>query len=56
MGTAIHAPSMPNSEGNRSKEPTINTRVLKKESSAEIFPLPKAVNSAERKMLIPIKI
>ena len=54
IGTASHTPLIPNSIGKAKIHITTNTKVLKNERIAEIFPLESEVKSAELNKLIPI--
>ena len=55
-GTASHTPSTFQNNGNIRIEPTTNTKVLRNDIIADIFPLESDVNKAEANMLNPIKI
>lgn len=54
IGTAIHTPVMPNISGRISRHIVISPKVRKKEITADIVPLDKAVNAAETNILIPL--
>ena len=55
-GTANHTPSSPTICGKSKIIATKNKKVLVKEIIADAFPSESAVNNAETKMFMPIKI
>lgn len=54
IGTASQMPSTPIISGRSNKAATKNTKVLKKDSKADIFPFEKAVNILDAKILTPV--
>ena len=53
IGTANHTPLTPKIWGNVRSNSVINPNVRKKDMIADIFPLERAVKTAEVKMFIP---
>ena len=53
IGTAIHTPLTPQIRGNVSRNSVISPNVRKKDIIADIFPLERAVKTAEAKIFIP---
>ena len=51
--TAIQMPLGPRTAGRRKTKPSSKTRFRMKESTADTLPLPRPVNQAEAKRLIP---